>query len=223
MHINEPISDPTKCLARPEVACAQLGTTGFGCLPLCGSDSQCPTGTHCDWRASVCVSTPHAGLPSGKVCSVADGGADPCAGVCLSLGPSGDAGTVSVCSQECVLGDDPATASTPIAWTACGGIKNGLCAYLGSNEGAGDLGYCANGCNKQDDCDNPGFWCYAITNLTGANGVTNGWCFGGSPCATTADCTSWFPGSTCESTAYGLQCLSSQFPLGSAAPDAGPG
>jgi hypothetical protein len=224
MHLNDPIDDPTKCLARPDVACDQLGPNRFACLPVCGSDSQCPAGMHCDPRASVCVSTPNPGLADGQACGTLDGGVDPCAGECLTLAPGGDAGaTVSVCTTECVMGDAPSVAATPTAWTVCGGVTNGLCVYSPPGEGAGDLGYCTNACQKQDDCDAPDLWCFAIVNLTGTSGITNGWCFPGTPCpGGTADCTaSGFQGSVCTQTAYGPWCISSQFPLGSAAPDGG--
>jgi hypothetical protein len=220
MHINDPISDMTKCGARPDVACTQVNQTPaqFGCLPMCGSDSQCPSGSHCDPRAAVCVTSPNTGLAMGKPCALDDAGADPCAGDCLTINISADGGQdlTSICTEPCVMGVDP-TASAPTSWTACGGIKNGLCLYSVSGEGAGDQGFCANACKKQDDCYNPGFFCYAITNLTGTSGITNGWCFPGNTCATNADCTL----GTCVQTAYGMQCLSAQFPLGSAAPDGG--
>jgi hypothetical protein len=121
-----------------------------------------------------------------------------------------------------VIGNDP-TATSPTAWTDCGGITKGLCAYLDpTTEGFGDQGFCTNACKKQDDCDNPNFWCYAITNLTGKFGITNGWCFGGAPCPNgDSDCTAAQSLGTCVQTAYGPQCLSAQFPLGSAAPDGG--
>jgi hypothetical protein len=121
---------------------------------------------------------------------------------------------VDVCSQACELGVDPATVNTPTARTACGGIKNGICAIAEVDKGAGDQGFCTKACNKQDDCLNPDSFCYAVPNLTGTNGITNGWCFGGTACPNgNADCTAnGFPGSTCAMTAYGPQCLSAQFP-----------
>lgn len=218
--INNPINDTSKCLARADVACAQVGQTEFVCLPVCGDDSQCPSGLHCDPAATVCVMTPNTGIANGQPC-VAN--SNTCAGLCLTIGLGGDAGTASICTSPCELGDPPATADTPSAWTACGGVTKGLCAYSTSTEGAGDQGFCTNSCLKQDDCDNPDFFCYAITNLTGTTGIPNGWCFGGTSCPNgNSDCTAHgFPGSTCVQTAYGPQCISAQFPLGSAAPDAG--
>jgi hypothetical protein len=223
MHINDPIMDNSKCLARPDVACEQLSMTQSACVPLCGSDSQCPNGMHCDPRAAVCVQAANPGLANGKTCDPnPDGGAPACAGQCLTigLGSSPDAGTASVCSQGCVLGVDPLTMNLPTKWTACGGIQNGLCSYLASGVGAGDEGACTNACSKQDDCNNPNFFCFGIRGITGANGITNGWCFSATRCPNgNADCTAnGFPGSTCAQTAYGPECISTQFPLGSAAP-----
>jgi hypothetical protein len=221
-HINDPIMDTTKCQARPDVACTMVSMTQAACLPVCGEDSQCPSGMHCDPRAAVCVTTASTGFTNGKVCD-ADAGTPQCAGVCLVVGLGPDAGVASICSSQCVLGADPNTAQTPAAWTDCGGVKNGLCAYLSQNEGAGDLGSCTNACLTQDDCPHPDFWCYGITGITGTGTIKNGWCFSGTPCpGGNADCTAnGFPGSTCAMTTYGPQCVSAQFPLGSAAVDGG--
>jgi hypothetical protein len=61
--------------------------------------------------------------------------------------------------------------------------------------------------------------------VAGTNGITNGWCLGGTPCPNgSSDCTANAPpGSTCTQTAYGPWCISTVFPLGSADLDAGPG
>jgi hypothetical protein len=211
VHLNDPITDMSKCNARVDVACTEIAPGRFACIPLCGADSQCPMGMHCDPRAATCVGTPHAGLANGKACDP-QAATDPCAGTCTTL-PSG-AENVSICSQPCVLGVDPANAPTPTLWTACGGLQNGLCAFLVQREGAGDSGTCANACSKQDDCDNPKFFCFAVNGLTGKNGITNGWCFGATPCPNgDLDCMGF---GSCVMTTYGPECLSKQFPLGSA-------
>jgi hypothetical protein len=74
------LSDPTKCNERSDVACFALSMTQFACIPLCGEDSQCPTGLHCDPRGGVCVTTPTTGQAMGTECvPPASGGTDPCA------------------------------------------------------------------------------------------------------------------------------------------------
>ncbi len=166
-HINDPIATDGKCNMRDDVACGPIDTEGTvqGCLPVCGKDSQCPTGRHCDARLSVCVDTPNTGTATGTVC-------DPtattptCAGLCLSLTGADGGVAETMCSSECVLGGDTPYTSTP----SCGGLTAGICLYSQQGEGAGDVGFCAPACSKQDDCQIPAFWCYAISGLTGATG-----------------------------------------------------
>jgi hypothetical protein len=200
------IMDPTKCLARTDVACEPASSTVSVCVPMCGVDSRCPAGLHCDPASNACVATPHTGLAKGQPCDP-DAGAQ-CAGFCLDIGNG-----ASVCSQGCELGTDPAHANDPFSWTACGGLANGLCAFFDPNvAGAGDYAYCTGACSKQSDCDNPATFCLAIPGLTGKNGITNGWCMGAAPCPNgQGDCPA-NSGLTCTQTAYGPLCLSSQFP-----------
>jgi hypothetical protein len=222
--LNDPISDPSKCSARPDVACGPTPpSNALGCLPTCSSDTQCPNGLHCDPYEAECVATVNTGLPAGKRCdaNANPGAAGSCAGDCISLGIAGDAGTDFICSQQCVLGSDPALVS-PLTWTACGGITNGLCLFPPSlGAGPGDLAFCAVACTGQDGCANPDLFCLPITGLTGTPGIPNGFCLPPIPCPHgPADCAQ-SPGTTCTTTAYGPECLSTQFPLGSAAPDGG--
>ncbi len=211
-HINDPLVD-TKCQGRDDLACEPIDSEGtlFGCLPVCGSDSQCPTGESCDQAASVCVPTAMAstGLPTGSIC---DPNANPsqCAGECLTIGLGGDAGaTLDVCSQVCVFGGNIAT--TP----NCGGDANGLCVYTATGEGAGDDGFCTSACTSQSDCAIPNLFCFPITNLTGTGtGETNnGWCLTPTPCPNgVSDCANNL-GPSCVQTADGPFCLSTKYPL----------
>jgi len=220
-HINDAYSTDMKCNERDDVACGPIDSEGTldGCLPVCGEDMQCPSGRKCDPRIGVCVDNPNTGDPTGAKC-------DPmatsptCAGTCLSLlGADGGAGP-SLCSEECIMGGDNPYTSTP----SCGGLTNGICLYSPGGNGAGDFGFCANACSKQDDCQLPDFWCLAIGGLTGAKGgVPNGFCFPANPCPNGASDCSMITGTACTATAYGPQCLPSNFPLGSATPDGGTG
>jgi hypothetical protein len=211
-HINDPL-DPTKCQGRDDLRCTSIDSEGtvFGCLPTCGSDSQCPTGSACDPRNSVCVpsTSVSTGLPAGSACDPMATTPD-CAGVCVSF--TGSTPAVTLCSDDCTLGGDVTTTSN------CGGLAKGLCAYSPTGNGAGDYGFCANACTAQTDCQTPNFWCFPITNLTGTGKgeVPNGWCFGATACpGGQGDC-SGDMGTTCQQTAAGPVCLSTTYPLGGA-------
>jgi hypothetical protein len=96
----------------------------------------------------------------------------------------------------------------------CGGETKGLCAFSPMGNGAGDFGFCAPACLHQSDCQNPNFWCFPITNLTGTGPgeVPNGWCFGATACPNGAsDCTAQ-AGTKCTQTSAGPFCLNPTFP-----------
>jgi hypothetical protein len=117
-----------------------------------------------------------------------------------------------------VLGGDSPFTTTP----SCGGLTNGICIYSQQGEGAGDVGFCANACSKQDDCQFPAFTCFALQGLTGAmGGVPNGFCLPGTACPNGMSDCAMLTGSTCTMTADGPLCLDSMFPLGSGALDGG--
>jgi hypothetical protein len=204
---------PTKCRGRTDLRCTSTSTSADVCLPTCSSDSQCATGMVCDPRTAICLPAAATGLPDGAKCSTSATPPD-CAGVCVSF-----TGTdVTMCSQACVLGGDPAH---PAASPSCGGVTRGLCIFKPAGNGAGDYGFCSPACSKQDDCQNPDFWCLPQGGLTGTNGVTNGFCKLGTPCPKGASDCSGIPQSTCTDTLYGPICLAGGFPLGGAAPNDG--
>jgi hypothetical protein len=211
--LNDSIALDGKCNGRNDVRCAMVAMATYACLPTCGEDSQCPMGRVCDPRRSVCVDTPSTGKPQGSSC-------DPmamtpeCAGTCVSFTGT----TATLCTENCELGGDP---NDPTNTPNCGGPQKGVCAFSPSGNGAGDFGFCAPACSKQDDCQVPNFWCVSIQGLTGTGNITNGYCFGVPGCpAGAADCV-LLSGSTCTDTKYGPQCLRGGFPLGTAAPDDG--
>jgi hypothetical protein len=212
MYLNDAL-DPEKCHGRNDLRCTPVSSATNACLPTCGQDSQCSGGRVCDPRRSVCVDKGmvSTGKPDGAVCdSMAT--TPECSGICVSF-TSGE----TMCSRSCVLGGDP---NDPANTPNCGGPTKGLCAYSPSGNGAGDYGFCALACNKQDECQNPAFWCFPVGGLTGEmGGVPNGFCFGATECPNgEADCTSE-KGTACTQTKYGPRCLNAMFPLGTAAPD----
>jgi len=207
-HLDDPL-DPDKCWGRDDLRCAFIASTLTACVPTCGKDSQCPSGRVCDPRLTVCVDTPTSGLGAGSVC-VPKATPPQCAGVCVSF-----TGGATACSEPCVLGGQDLLTSP-----SCGGVTAGLCVYSPAGNGAGDYGFCAPACTKQDDCQTPAFWCLAVGGLTG-KGTDNGFCLGGTGCPNgDADCAQ-HAGTTCTATKDGPFCLPAAFPLGGETPDAG--
>jgi hypothetical protein len=204
--------DPNKCQGREDVRCLPINAdaTIDGCIPTCGSDSQCPAGEVCDPRNAVCVAAANesTGLPNGSQCDPT-ATTPPCAAECVSFGSATDAGpAITQCTNPCVLGGKD-IATNP----NCGGESKGLCAYFPTGNGAGDFGFCAAACSFQSDCQNPDFWCFPINGLTGSGAgmIPNGYCFGATPCPNGAsDCTQ--SETVCTPSSGGPVCLSTLFP-----------
>lgn len=128
-----------KCSGRTQLACDD-SFEGSGdvdaafCRPLCSEDSDCEEGT-CDLGRGVCSASPREGQELGAECG---SGLPACAGLCLE-----EAG-LRYCSQRCVLGQEG----------QCGG--SGFCGVYGAaNSSDGDLGYCQQVCDCNEDCGHP--------------------------------------------------------------------
>ena len=155
--IAAPLDRTSKCQGRSDLACAQVyddsgAVSGTICLPLCGQDTDCPTGRKCDPGEGVCVDAAHTGDPMGAHCT-ADPmtGASACAGYCQGIGDAANNLIASYCTQHCVLGElgcNFADTNTSVA-----GGTHGVCLY-GSDPSAdlGDLGFCAVECDTVNDC-----------------------------------------------------------------------
>ncbi len=195
MTLNDPL-DPSKCRAREDLRCQELQDGSNVCLPSCGSDAQCP-GRYCDQRLSVCVDAPSAGTALGSKCDP-QAMTNTCAGFCVGI-----SGGASMCTSPCAMGGEVPNPDE------CGGA--GVCIYSPSGTGVGDLGYCAQTCEKQDQCQTPTFFCFDI-------GLpTAGACLASSACQTDSDCQN-LPNATCSATNLGSFCLSPTYPLGALAP-----
>jgi hypothetical protein len=191
MFLNEEL-DPDKCHGRADLRCQELSEGGI-CLPTCGSDAQCP-GRSCDPTTVMCVDQPNDGKPLGAKCEVTPMGTD-CAGLCIEI-----ANDKSLCTTPCSMAGplpDP---------FECGGPERGICLYSPSGTGLGDLGYCAQSCTAQDQCQTPDFFCLDI-------GLrSSGICLDSLPCTSNADCT--FLDGECIETTLGKFCMSPDYPLG---------
>ena len=204
-YLDDPL-DPDKCWGRDDVACTEINMLPM-CLPLCGQDSQCDAGRKCDPALGVCVDMPTVGDPMGVSCDQMN---DQCAGFCLGINGAPDP-NFTMCSQGCVVGGD--------IQEDCGGLANGICAFVPQDVGAGDFGFCTRSCKVQSDClwQNK-LWCVDIA----GGQLPFGFCLGGGdPCTSDANCVNSMgqpTGEKCQETKLGKFCLDPMFPLGDAAP-----
>src|SRR5262249_38376803 len=77
-----------------------------------------------------------------------------CDGLCVQLNDKS-----SVCSHPCVFGETSECAP------ASGGLRRGGCVFVTENGTVGDLGYCGELCDCNDDCIEPTFVCDAFDNV----------------------------------------------------------
>ena len=138
------------CSAVPGTLCEPLSEDGTGvCRPMCSFDSQCAS-KHCDLQLGVCVSeATNYGTAFGNACTTDN---HTCNGVCLTLSSG-----YEVCSNRCTFGSR----------SPCDGVAGSLiasaCAYGTFGGGLGDLGYCAQLCDCDDDCAHEKFLCETFT------------------------------------------------------------
>jgi hypothetical protein len=206
MGIDEALNED-KCHGREDVRCQEIVAGSPVCTPTCGSDSQCD-GRFCDPQIKVCVDTPNTGFANGLACNPMATNPE-CAGICVSFTVEMGKPPITMCSEWCVLGGELNSTAD------CGGLTEGVCAFLPTGNGAGDFGVCAPACTQHDDCQNPNFWCTA-TNFHNANGF----CFGHPPCTSQADCDK-AAGEICTNTKFGQYCISDKYDLGTSAPGTG--
>ena len=170
----------TKCHERPDFSC-QLADTSMStsscvsdeqcagasvcdqgtcldvitaCQPTCASDEDCGDG-FCNIGTGLCQASQPTGLEVGSACAP-DAMPDPCAGTCI-----GDSdGTFSLCSGICAFG----------VLGGCGwngeGKADAACLfvprYVKEAPDSGDLGYCGQLCDCNDDCRNPTAKCLSF-------------------------------------------------------------
>jgi hypothetical protein len=153
-----------KCLGRADVGCS---SDTFSCMPVCGQDSDCPSGRLCDPGTGVCVDTLKAGDLLGSHCQ----SSDTCAATCIQN--QSDTGQLSTfCSGSCVLGR---TDGCHYKQGSLGGASSqaGFCLFGLPNAQLGDVGFCAQLCDRDNQCrdkTDPGGFC-SHTYLP-----THGWC-----------------------------------------------
>jgi hypothetical protein len=135
----DPEALESKCHGRLDVACEELDDTSF-CRPLCMTDADCGV-LGCDRLDGVCRSaelvTPD--LHFGTECD-ADAEEPGCSGLCLELDAQ-----YAICSHRCTFGDASDCA-------AAGSKLPSACVLVSPGGTLGDVGYCAELCDCNDDC-----------------------------------------------------------------------
>jgi len=167
-------SSEIKCHNRRDMGCYDPDGTGTGyCKPACRGDFDC-AGRKCDLSEGICVdSIPAAkNLPLGSKCDP-NADSDPCQGTCIGISDGDSSATPSVgfCSGLCKLGE-----------IACGVDPSSKAAIqadclFGPDQNAdlGDLGFCAQLCDCNDDCKDPDFICSTLpTQLSSQLGRAGG-------------------------------------------------
>lgn len=153
-----------KCDGRLDVACVPraAGTSEGYCQPACTGDSDCGARV-CDLSLGVCVDAEdrQQGSPIGAECNLDED----CAGICLPL-----TDTSSVCSGICSMGvagcgAEPGTSAL-----------DAFCLLSPQAHDEGDLGYCSQLCDCNEDCLHPDMICEAVGGLDRAAGRL-GFCF----------------------------------------------
>jgi hypothetical protein len=136
-----------KCHGRPDMVCAELVPTGFGCIPLCATDSDCGT-RKCDLGTGFCTDFVTPGAPIGSPCTD-----DPdCAGAfCYPFDLTPDASSsAGVCTALCRLGNLEGCKFRTGALDA--GPPVGACLLATPSADNGDVGICAQLCDSVADC-----------------------------------------------------------------------
>jgi hypothetical protein len=134
----------SRCHNREDVACSGLAEGAAFCRPLCSADAQCG-GKYCDPLLGVCVDERARGSPSGTACD--PDAEDPgCQGLCLTVDD------VSACTSRCIYGSA----------NDCGNRELGLpgLCFIPEGEGSiGDVGFCSQLCDCNQQCFHTGMIC----------------------------------------------------------------
>jgi hypothetical protein len=140
--------DQSKCHGRDDVACELLssGEAGF-CRPVCTVDSDCGT-LGCDRRQGVCRDASLVVANTGFAATCNPEAAEPgCSGLCLEL-----ADDFAACSHRCVFG-------TSFDCAQSSGEQPAACVFVSPGASLGDIGFCAELCDCNDECTSETFVC----------------------------------------------------------------
>lgn len=153
-------TDVSKCGTREDSACHPL-ETGIGyCSAICTSHDQCEGA--CSARTGQCTSGSAPVFEDfGSECD--PDSPESCSGTCVEVEPG-----YAVCSNPCVFGS-----AAPCALDAS---APSLCAIVTAGGSIGDLGYCTELCDCNQECTHPNAVCDPFTDadvveLLGYQGV----------------------------------------------------
>lgn len=153
-------TDAFKCGTREDAACHPLEAGGGYCSAICTSHAQCEEA--CSARTGQCTSSSARGFDDfGGECD--PDSTESCSGACVEVEPD-----YAVCSNPCVFGS-----AAPCAIHA---DAPSLCAIVTAGGSIGDLGYCAELCDCNEECTHPTAVCdpfadAAVVELLGYQGV----------------------------------------------------
>jgi hypothetical protein len=164
-----PVAQPTgKCHGRQDVACSgtSAGLEGY-CAPTCRGDFEC-AGRKCDLAEGLCVDSlgPGRSLPIGAKCDP-NASSDPCEGVCVGIDDGQVPLTVGFCSGYCRLGDRLGCGVDPLS---TGPVAAACLLGTTLDSDYGDLGFCSQLCDCNNDCTDPDFVCDPVVGLQALSG-----------------------------------------------------
>jgi hypothetical protein len=162
----------TKCHGRVDLACRPFAPNGveqcqedgscpnggfcfrdrcreLACGPRCNADSDCSNDRACNPQTGLCDVDPAPRVPVGAACDTDRPDEINCgSGTCLILFDADGVREKGLCTQSCTLGQ------------RCG-EDSGACVMPRFQDYAvGDIAYCAETCDCNDDCRQPGDACW---------------------------------------------------------------
>ncbi len=161
-------SGEVKCHNRHDTACSASRSGAFAyCRPACRGDFDC-SGRKCDLARGLCVDAPNLNgtRPVGTACDP-NATTNACLGPCLGFtSDDGGSSNLGFCSGLCTIGE-----------VGCGvdptskGQVGSMCLFAPSQSNdLGDLGFCAQLCDCNDECLDRDFICSAVMGLSGQVG-----------------------------------------------------
>jgi hypothetical protein len=151
-----------KCSGRNDFACSDPKGFGGHCVPSCRGDFDC-SGRRCDLGTGTCRDRIEPGrtLPIGAKCDP-DAAVDRCEGACVVMDDGPGTPATGFCSGYCSLGSELNCNVDPLSTDPV----PAFCLY-GASEGSdfGDLGFCGQLCDCNEDCSNLDFVCSPVAGL----------------------------------------------------------
>jgi hypothetical protein len=139
---------PATCFQKDDVCpdgtlCYRGACRELGCGPRCNADRDCSAGRHCNPFSGLCDVEAALPVPVGAECDTNALAAGCGGGNCLEVDDADGTRVKRMCTQSCTIGQ------------ICG-EGTGACVWPRfENFALGDVGYCIQRCDCDDDCVNP--------------------------------------------------------------------